>query len=415
MNLNHDLEQSKNVKLDNDTRYQLLDFALDVIQIEFYKEIMTNLSILEDPDRYYNWYHGYTQLKYTYTKNGDNQLLYIFSTSATTGNMSTQYFGEKFNTDKVDGNIRIIIMVWVPRSARSDHNATLMFDIKKETMKEVSDNDKMSITGRGYIDADLTHWSENITVPSTSYRITLHRQVTEDDIDNLDLDMMPGFRFTWNYMKHVEPWAKFSNHKLIKQFVRYIFYKVKYLMILTSIFRLVNILEMTKVDEKNVKKIVRQIRKSFFSVNIDPTCQEENTLLSDGYIKDNIDVVEEKLKLNIGIALNKSVADETLKFAANLFTYLNYCPPKDFYVLSVIKSQSAKNILLALISMMKTSQNAGKKSSTKIFKKAMEIFKLRIYRDIDKITKEKGIDNNGRDDFKHYSEILEVLGYTIII
>ena len=66
LNLNHDIKQSENIKLDNDTREELFDFALDVIQDEFHKEIMTNLSKVEDPDRYYNWYHGYTRIRYPY-------------------------------------------------------------------------------------------------------------------------------------------------------------------------------------------------------------------------------------------------------------------------------------------------------------------------------------------------------------
>ena len=52
LNLNHDIQQSENVKLDNDTRYELLDYALDIIEMEFYKEKMKNLSKVEDPDRY---------------------------------------------------------------------------------------------------------------------------------------------------------------------------------------------------------------------------------------------------------------------------------------------------------------------------------------------------------------------------
>ena len=55
---------------------------------------------------------------------------------------------------------------------------------------------------------------------------------------------------------------------------------------------------------------------------------------------------------------------------------------------------------------MKSSQNAGKKSSTRIFTKAMEIFKLTSYRDIDVITKGKGIDDK-RNDFNYYEETKE--------
>ena len=156
----------------------------------------------------------------------------------------------------------------------------------------------------------------------------------------------------------------------------------------------------------NVWKIVRKIRKSYLFQLKDPECW---MLLSDSNIKDNIDIIEEKLKLDIEINPNKNVSGETLAFAGDLFTYLNSCPTEDFYVLSVIKSESANNILLALTSMMKTSKKAGKKSSTQIFTKAMEIFGLLTYRAIDTISKEKEFDD-WKNNFKHYNETLKILG-----
>ena len=76
--------------------------------------------------------------------------------------------------------------------------------------------------GNSYcIDADLTHWSKNITAPSYSYLITLDRKVTADDINNTNLDTMPGFRLTWNYNKHVELEDKYSSRTVTIQFVKY--------------------------------------------------------------------------------------------------------------------------------------------------------------------------------------------------
>ena len=59
LNLNYDIMQSQNITLDNNARKELFDYSLDVINDEFYEEIMANLSKVEDPDRFYNWYHGY--------------------------------------------------------------------------------------------------------------------------------------------------------------------------------------------------------------------------------------------------------------------------------------------------------------------------------------------------------------------
>ena len=66
LNLNQDLRKSENLELNEDIRNELLDYALNVIQDHYYIEVMANLSKLEDPDRYYNWYHGYTRIRYPY-------------------------------------------------------------------------------------------------------------------------------------------------------------------------------------------------------------------------------------------------------------------------------------------------------------------------------------------------------------
>ena len=60
------IRKSEKVELTKDLRNELLDYALDVIQDEYFNEVMGNLSKVEDPDRFYNWYHGYTKLQYPY-------------------------------------------------------------------------------------------------------------------------------------------------------------------------------------------------------------------------------------------------------------------------------------------------------------------------------------------------------------
>ena len=79
---------------------------------------------------------------------------------------------------------------------------------------------------------------------------------------------------------------------------------------------------MTNLDQENVWKIVKEKRKSLLSQISDPECQESDTLLSDSYIKGNVDTIEEKLKLNTTITPNKNVSYGTLQFAADIFIYL---------------------------------------------------------------------------------------------
>ena len=78
LNLNQDIRKSEKVKLTEDLRNELIDFARDVIQDQYYNEVMTNLSKFQDPDRYYNWYHGYTELTYPHYRTYDNTLREAF-------------------------------------------------------------------------------------------------------------------------------------------------------------------------------------------------------------------------------------------------------------------------------------------------------------------------------------------------
>ena len=204
-----------------------MEASLDVIQGQFHNEMMSNLSKIEDANRYYNWYHGYTEITYPYMY--ANQVDYYVSTYATYGNISTKDFDERFDSDKVDSYIYIQISVKVPSSVVGEKNITLMLDVNKKTMKELSNNeyDNMFFCDLGWdcstgIAANIKYWSKNITALKGGYcGIQLDRKVSKDEIRDMKLDMMPGFRFTWNYDKHLEPEAYYRNEVKTTEFVKY--------------------------------------------------------------------------------------------------------------------------------------------------------------------------------------------------
>ena len=76
-------------------------------------------------------------------------------------------------------------------------------------------------------------------------------------------------------------------------------------------------------------------------------------------------------------------------FNAEMFTYLNYCPPKlllSFYN-DLFKSASPRNIIIAITSINRKAQNSAKESSETILKRVLETLKLRKYEDIQIITR----------------------------
>ena len=142
--LNYDLVKAENMTLDNTTRKELANYAMELLYDHLYDNIMRNLSKLEDNDRYYNWYHGYTRIKLPsyippseYSTLGSFVLYDVF-TAASSGSISTKYFGEEFDADKVETDLYYIVNIYPPASVRNNPNVTLHLDVEKVFMKDLS-------------------------------------------------------------------------------------------------------------------------------------------------------------------------------------------------------------------------------------------------------------------------------------
>ena len=140
---------------------------------------------------------------------------------------------------------------------------------------------------------------------------------------------------------------------------------------------------------EDVWNIVKETRKSFLSKNDEPECQHPDTLVSDKNIRDNLKHLTSELKLKTSLKPNVSYQNK-LKTAAEMFTYLNFCPPLSLSLLrSILKYQTPRDVILGLTSIMKTSKNAEKQTSLNIFMKVMEIMKLDHHKQIQFITTKK--------------------------
>ena len=160
-------------------------------------------------------------------------------------------------------------------------------------------------------------------------------------------------------------------------------------------FRLVNMLDMTKGEEEHVWKIVKKIRRSFLYEHPDAGCEEHNILLSDENIQENINSLEKELKLNTSLTPDKNVSFKTLETAAEMFTYLNYCPlliPKYLRIIiaHLFKTGTPGEIIFGLTSVIKTTKNRAEKYKTiEILLKFMEAMRQREYEKVQIITKGK--------------------------
>ena len=126
-------------------------------------------------------------------------------------------------------------------------------------------------------------------------------------------------------------------------------------------------------DIDNVWKIIKQVRKNYLSHNDDPECRENGNQIAKDDIKTNIDNVEERLTTNLTDFNfhDENIKEDILQAGAELFTYLNFCPPKKllkFYKELLLK-RSTKDIILAITNIIKMRRNAEKSTATTIWSK----------------------------------------------
>ena len=136
-----------------------------------------------------------------------------------------------------------------------------------------------------------------------------------------------------------------------------------------------NILHLKLSSLNSVWEVVKAIRKNFLTeFNENTQCSNvDPSLLSDNIIQNNFEKVTDKLSVTVALDPLVNITNETFQTAAEMFTYLNFCPPKLFLLFKkLFKSESPKKILLAMTSILKASQSTAKQSSGKIWAKVKE-------------------------------------------
>ena len=163
--LNYDIMRLENMTLSIDTRNELIKFALELLINKTHEETVQNLDELVENNRFYNWYNGLTKidLPSSSTKYG---LKLTVNTASTSGSISTEYFGERFDAAKVDRNIDYNVFI-LPNvnliTNQTNVNVTIHFDVEKRTD----------------IDADLFKFCINLECDTTSEAIgNFSRNVT---------------------------------------------------------------------------------------------------------------------------------------------------------------------------------------------------------------------------------------------
>ena len=127
-----------------------------------------------------------------------NSYSYNLYTASKIGNITTQYFGDKFWAENILSSLKATIKVYFPSgSTKFQKNVTLIFDFDKVAIDEFSNEDIMEFRGqRENFGTDFRN--KNFSNPF-DYYFTLDRKLSTKQMSTIKQALMPGFRMSWYY------------------------------------------------------------------------------------------------------------------------------------------------------------------------------------------------------------------------
>ena len=141
-NLNYDLMKTENITINSKTRQELIDYFYELNHDETFFNVLKDINLVTNENRYFDWYHGYTELVLPSikVKASAGALIkmpsYTFKTSSASGNISSKNFGEKLDIQKVPKELVTFFFLYLDDIPR-EQNITLSINVKKESMMQL--------------------------------------------------------------------------------------------------------------------------------------------------------------------------------------------------------------------------------------------------------------------------------------
>ena len=208
-NLNFDMMLTELMTLDKDKRNELTQYAVGLIQDHVYNDVMTNISLLEEENRYYNWYMGHTSIRLPYwgkrkcnekksfgrLECKKSRLRYFINTNATSGKIKTKYFGDPFQSDKVTKDFKYFL--YIHTSKKYQHNKSISLNIEVENLF-LSGFDRLYVGSKSHSDGNIT-FTKKHSPPKSERYVSLERRISMEEISELEITSMPGVNIQWYY------------------------------------------------------------------------------------------------------------------------------------------------------------------------------------------------------------------------
>lgn len=197
--LNYDVTMTENMTLKSEEEFQ--KYVTNLVENHVF---LDEFDELEDNDKFYNWYNGYTwfYISPQYKKKGSYSYstTYFLSTSSTSGTISTKYFGEKLKPHLVEKKIHYQVQIHAPESVSKSQNSTLHIKIEKMPIKGLNSGSTDSYIIERDSPPNATFYKAFSPPSPNGYRfISLKREINNEDLKIVNMDMMPGFKLSWWY------------------------------------------------------------------------------------------------------------------------------------------------------------------------------------------------------------------------
>ena len=220
--LNYDLMMVENMTLTEEMRNELFKYAVEVINEDSFS--LNNWTKIHEEDRFYNWYHGYTEIKAPSFSSYDDRLYIDFATVATSGAVTTEFYREQFKSQLVERKLVYTVKIHPPFSVMDNENLTLHFKVEKVSMTGLSPGSKDEVEiDHTNLDADQITANRDFKPPGYEKSIKLSRDVSSEDVEShfKKLNQMPGFKFSWWYSgMEVTPDKRYEDYETTKLLVR---------------------------------------------------------------------------------------------------------------------------------------------------------------------------------------------------
>ena len=348
-NLNADIVSSDGKELTKEQRKYLLQFVEESLLNLMFDETMSKVNFLMEERKYYNFYHGYSELDRT--SQTDMKYRLYFNTIATEGTVYSRNFGRTVSSieNETENMIWIYINIIVPEEVRSSENITLTINLEWDPITDISKGyERISIDFKT-INPQKGHKFFNFSSTRDNILIIFDRDIETQELSQKNLTLVPGFKLQWQYSQEVLPVHKFKDsdrypkHESLKMLVNLIHFSGR---------PFEEVWEVVKMTRSRILKNPLTKCKYEFSFFESKIMNEINNILLEEFsanaTQDYIDILD-------SIALNEGV---------HMFYYLYSCPnPKQMEFLTFFSNlieNGPPNVALLTLNRILLTLEAGR-------------------------------------------------------